>query len=84
MDRPPAPRRPAGPRRRTLAGIRQSGTPYVAGAETLPRHGGIGADDLAATLRPLVTGLCVEPLGDDPDLWGRTADDERYAPIAHP
>lgn len=62
----------------------QSGVPYAAGAETLPWHGGVGADDLADTLRPLVTDLRVEPLGDDPGLWGRDVDDERYALIAHP
>ncbi|WP_328884981.1 class I SAM-dependent methyltransferase [Streptomyces sp. NBC_00316] len=60
----------------------QSGTPYVAGAETLPWAGGIGADDLAATLRPLVTELRVEPLSGEAALWGRTVTDERYAVIA--
>ncbi|MFE9566679.1 class I SAM-dependent methyltransferase [Streptomyces sp. NPDC006487] len=56
--------------------------PYVPGAETLPWAGGIGADDLAAAVRPLVTTLRVEPLGDDAALWGRTVTDERYAVIA--
>ena len=60
----------------------QSGIPYVAGAEALPWHGGIGAEDLANALRPLVTSLRIEPLSDDPDLWGHPVDDERYALIA--
>ncbi|SEQ11850.1 class I SAM-dependent methyltransferase [Streptomyces radiopugnans] len=60
----------------------RSDTPYVAGAGTLPRHGGIGADDLAGALRPLVADPRVEHLGNDPDLWGRTVDDERYALVA--
>ncbi|WP_137991477.1 class I SAM-dependent methyltransferase [Streptomyces vilmorinianum] len=62
----------------------QSGVPYVAGAESLPWNGGIGAEDLAAAVRPLVSGLRVEPLDGDrhSDLWGKTVDDERYALIA--
>lgn len=59
-----------------------SGVPYVAGAESLPWNGGIGAEDLAAAVRPLVSALRVEPLGGDPDLWGGEVDDERYALIA--
>lgn len=59
-----------------------SAAPYVPGAETLPWAGGIGADDLAAAVRPLVTTLRVEPLGGDAALWGRTVTDERYAVIA--
>ncbi|MFB7370101.1 class I SAM-dependent methyltransferase [Streptomyces sp. NPDC056222] len=62
----------------------QSGIPYVAGAESLPWHGGIGAEGLAAAVRPLVSRLRVVPLdgeGDD-DLWGKRVDDERYALIA--
>jgi hypothetical protein len=43
--------------------------------------GGVGADTLADTLRPIVSELRVEPLT-DPDLWGRVIDDERYAVIA--
>ncbi|MFD9123738.1 class I SAM-dependent methyltransferase [Kitasatospora sp. NPDC059571] len=58
------------------------GTPYVAGAERLPWHGGVGADTLAAHLRPLVADLRIEPLDGDPDLWGRPVDDERYAVVA--
>jgi SAM-dependent methyltransferase len=61
----------------------QAAVPYVAGAESLPWHGGISADDLAAVVRPLVAGLRVEPLSDDPDLWGGPVDDERYALVAH-
>ncbi|MFE5628199.1 class I SAM-dependent methyltransferase [Streptomyces sp. NPDC056543] len=62
----------------------QSGVPYVAGAEALPWRGGIGAEDLAAAVRPLVARLRVEPLdGDaDDDLWGKRVDDERYALVA--
>ncbi|MEU6948696.1 class I SAM-dependent methyltransferase [Streptomyces sp. NPDC046316] len=62
----------------------RSGEPYVAGADTLPWNGGIGAEDLAAAVRPLVARLRVESLdGDaDGDLWGRRVDDERYALIA--
>ncbi|WP_327674996.1 class I SAM-dependent methyltransferase [Kitasatospora sp. NBC_00458] len=58
------------------------GVPYVAGAELLPWNGGVGADDLAAAVRPLVTELRIEPLDTDADLWGRPVDDERYALIA--
>ncbi|MFD6885616.1 class I SAM-dependent methyltransferase [Streptomyces sp. NPDC059957] len=59
-----------------------SGTPYVPGAETLPWAGGVGADELAAVVGPLVTALRVEPLGGNPALWGRAVTDERYAVIA--
>ncbi|MEU9865418.1 class I SAM-dependent methyltransferase [Streptomyces sp. NPDC047971] len=60
------------------------GGAYVAGPETLPWCGGIGAEELAETVRPLVSRLRVERLdgeGDD-DLWGKRVDDERYAVIA--
>ncbi|MFE5487535.1 class I SAM-dependent methyltransferase [Streptomyces sp. NPDC056527] len=62
----------------------QSGVPYVAGAESLPWHGGIGAEDLAEAVRPLVSRLRVERLDGegDSDLWGKRVDDERYAVIA--
>lgn len=60
----------------------QSGVPYVAGAEALPWHGGITAEALAAAVRPLAAGLHVEPLSDDPELWGGPVTDERYALIA--
>ncbi|MGE7386499.1 class I SAM-dependent methyltransferase [Streptomyces sp. NPDC004126] len=60
----------------------QSGVPYVSGAESLPWNGGIRAGDLAAAVRSLVSGLRVEPLDDDPDLWGGPVDDERYVLIA--
>lgn len=60
----------------------QSGLPYVAEAEALPWNGGICADDLAASLRPLVTDLRIEPLSDDAELWGGPVTDERYALIA--
>ncbi|MGV9271212.1 class I SAM-dependent methyltransferase [Kitasatospora sp. NPDC003701] len=60
----------------------QSGPPYVAGAESLPWSGGVGADQLAAAVRPLVAGLRIERLGADADLWGGPVHDERYALIA--
>lgn len=60
----------------------ESGTPYVPGAEALPWAGGVGADELAAAVRPLVTTLRVEPLGGNAALWGRAVTDERYAVIA--
>lgn len=62
----------------------QGGMPYVAGAESLPWRGGIGAEELADAVRPLVSRLRVERLdgeGDD-ELWGKRVDDERYAVIA--
>ncbi|WP_336320457.1 class I SAM-dependent methyltransferase [Streptomyces lavendofoliae] len=59
------------------------GVPYVAGAEALPWSGGVGADDLAAAVRPLVGGrVRVEPLSGEAELWGGPVDDERYALIA--
>lgn len=60
----------------------QAGDAYVAGAEALPWMGGVGADDLAAAVRPLVAGVRIEPLNGDPELWGGAVDDERYALIA--
>jgi SAM-dependent methyltransferase len=60
----------------------QAGVEYVADAETLPWHGGIAADDLAAVVRPLVTGLRIEPLTGEPALWGGPVTDERYALVA--
>lgn len=60
----------------------QDGTSYAAGAETLPWAGGVGADDLAAAVRPLVADLRVEPLSGHSALWGRPVTDERYAVTA--
>jgi ubiquinone/menaquinone biosynthesis C-methylase UbiE len=60
----------------------QRGVPYVAGAERLPWSGGVGADELAAVVRPLVADLRIEPLSGDADLWGGPVSDERYALIA--
>ncbi|WP_142214624.1 bifunctional 2-polyprenyl-6-hydroxyphenol methylase/3-demethylubiquinol 3-O-methyltransferase UbiG [Streptomyces sp. SLBN-118] len=60
----------------------QRRAPYVVGAEALPWHGGIGAQALASAVRPLVGTLRIEPLSDDPQLWGRPVTDERYALIA--
>ncbi|MER7825701.1 methyltransferase domain-containing protein [Streptomyces sp. NPDC096097] len=59
-----------------------SGVPYVAGAESLPWYGGITAEDLAAAVRPLVSGLSIEPLSGEVELWGGPVTDERYALIA--
>lgn len=56
--------------------------PYAADAELLPWPGGVGAAQLADTVRPLVASLRIEQLGDDPQLWGRPVTDERYALIA--
>jgi len=56
--------------------------PYAAGAELLPWPGGVGAEHLADTVRPLVASLRIEQLGGDPQLWGRPVTDERYALIA--
>ncbi|GGW53091.1 class I SAM-dependent methyltransferase [Streptomyces xantholiticus] len=60
----------------------RSGVPYVAGAETLPWHGGVTADVLSAAVRPLVTELCIESLAGDAALWGGPVTDERYALVA--
>ncbi|WP_377268340.1 class I SAM-dependent methyltransferase [Peterkaempfera sp. SMS 1(5)a] len=60
----------------------ESETPYAAPATSLPWHGGIGAADLAAAVRPLTAHVRTEPLSDDLDLWGGPVQDERYALIA--
>ncbi len=54
--------------------------PYVEGAERMPWPGGVAADHLSAALEPLVDGLRKELL-DDPALWGRPIEDERYVLI---
>ncbi|MFG2972378.1 class I SAM-dependent methyltransferase [Streptomyces sp. NPDC048331] len=59
-----------------------SGVPYVDGAASLPWYGGITAEDLAAAVRPLVSGLSIEPLSDETELCGGPVTDERYALIA--
>ncbi|MFI9363905.1 class I SAM-dependent methyltransferase [Kitasatospora sp. NPDC053057] len=56
--------------------------PYVAGAERLPWGGGVGAEELASALRPLVAELRIEPLSGDAALWGGPVNDERYAVVA--
>ncbi|MFD7708994.1 class I SAM-dependent methyltransferase [Streptomyces sp. NPDC059786] len=43
---------------------------------------GIPADRLTGLLAPLVRDLRVERLSDDPALWGRAVEDERYAVVA--
>jgi hypothetical protein len=48
---------------------------------------GIPADRLTELLAPLVSvagHVRVERLSDDPLLWGKTVDDERYAVVAVP
>lgn len=57
--------------------------PYARGADEMPWHGGVRAEDLVAALDPLVERLEVQCLSDDPVLWGRAVDDERYAVVAH-
>ncbi|MBD0672746.1 class I SAM-dependent methyltransferase [Streptomyces sp. CBMA156] len=61
-----------------------SGVPYADGARqlVLPWMGGVGAEDLAHAVLPLVAGVRIEPLSADADLWGGPVDDERYALIA--
>ncbi|ANP54154.1 SAM-dependent methyltransferase [Streptomyces griseochromogenes] len=43
---------------------------------------GIPADRLTALLAPVARHTRVERLSDDPLLWGKTVDDERYAVLA--
>ncbi|MFG2122396.1 class I SAM-dependent methyltransferase [Streptomyces sp. NPDC048710] len=43
---------------------------------------GIPADRLTALLEPVAGHVRVERLSDDPVLWGKTVDDERYAVVA--
>ncbi len=57
-------------------------SPYPAGAGPLPWGGGVGAEELAAAVRPLISELRVEPLGGEAELWGGPVDDERYALVA--
>ena len=54
---------------------------YEVGSESMPWVGGVEAERLVQTLRPLVKTLQVEPLL-DPTLWGRPIQDERYAVVA--
>ncbi|WP_129842083.1 class I SAM-dependent methyltransferase [Streptomyces sp. RFCAC02] len=56
--------------------------PYVPEAAGLPWGDGVGAETLTDVLRPWAETICVEPLADDPDLWGGPVDDERYALVA--
>jgi len=55
--------------------------PYGEGTARLPWSGGVAAATLAAAVAPLAERQRVQPL-DDPALWGRPIDDERYALIA--
>jgi SAM-dependent methyltransferase len=48
----------------------------------MPWWGGVSADVLAATVRPLAARVHVEHLT-DPLLWGKEIDDERYVVLAH-
>ncbi|MFD0314028.1 class I SAM-dependent methyltransferase [Streptomyces flavalbus] len=43
---------------------------------------GVPADRLTALLTPLTEHIRLERLSDDPLLWGREVDDERYAVVA--
>ncbi|MGW4290561.1 class I SAM-dependent methyltransferase [Streptomyces sp. NPDC004673] len=43
---------------------------------------GIPVDRLTGLLAPLAGRIRVEPLSDDPLLWGRSVSDERYAVVA--
>ncbi|MFG2912191.1 class I SAM-dependent methyltransferase [Kitasatospora sp. NPDC048298] len=56
--------------------------PYPAGAGRLPWGGGVGVEELATAVRPLVSELRVEPLAGEAELWGGPVDDERYALVA--
>ncbi|MGZ4589878.1 MAG: class I SAM-dependent methyltransferase [Actinomycetes bacterium] len=56
--------------------------PYALGADLMPWHGGVRAEDLVAELDPLVDHLEVHCLSGDPLLWGRAVDDERFAVVA--
>ncbi|MFC0861927.1 class I SAM-dependent methyltransferase [Sphaerimonospora cavernae] len=58
-----------------------TGIPYAQGAEAMPWMGGVCAATLVDALEGLVADRWVEPLN-DPVLWGREIDDERYALIA--
>jgi ubiquinone/menaquinone biosynthesis C-methylase UbiE len=64
------------------ATVGQTDAPYVPGAERLPWGGGVGAEDLADVLGPLVAEVQLTDLAVDADLWGRPVDDERYALVA--
>jgi SAM-dependent methyltransferase len=55
---------------------------YATGADEMPWHGGVRAEDLVAALDPLVDRLEVHCLSGDAVLWGREVDDERYAVVA--
>lgn len=44
---------------------------------------GIPAERLYGLLAPLVSDAELVRLGDDPLLWGREVEDERYALVAH-
>jgi SAM-dependent methyltransferase len=66
----------------TVPGDDDSSGPYADGADAMPWSGGVRAEDLVAVLDPLVDHLEVHCLSDDPVLWGREVDDERYAVVA--
>ncbi|WP_437096728.1 hypothetical protein [Streptomyces sp. enrichment culture] len=54
----------------------------MAGAETLPWHRGIAADDPTAAARPLGADPRVEDLSHRAGLRGHPVSDERHAPTA--
>jgi SAM-dependent methyltransferase len=55
---------------------------YAQGADAMPWSSGARAEEVSAALDPLVDHLQVVCLSDDPTLWGRPVDDERYAVVA--
>ncbi len=59
-------------------GAEPDAEPYGAGTGGLPWGAGVGAEALAAAVRPLVAGVRVEDLGGDERLWGGPVSDERY------
>lgn len=60
-----------------------SAGPYAPGSPKLPWLGGITAARLVEALEPLAEVVHTESL-DDPALWGRPIQDERYVVIAQP
>lgn len=55
--------------------------PYDDLRTAIPWYGGTAAQTLVDTLKPLVQTLRVDDLSDDPELWGKPINDERFAVI---